>query len=56
MHAPVCIDEEVNDLAKEAHIVLHIVDDVNLVEDDARVEHIEHRVIEDACKDNVLEE
>ena len=54
--APVRIDEEVDDLAEEAHVVLHMVDDVNLIEDDARVEHIERRVVEDAREDDVLEE
>ena len=38
--APVRIDKEVDDLAKKVHVVLQVVDDVDLVEDNARVEHV----------------
>ena len=54
--APVRVDKEVDDLAGEAHVVLQVVDDVDLVEDDARVEHVGRWVVEDAREDDVLEE
>jgi len=41
---------------EEDGIVLDVIDNVNLVEDDARVQNIERRIIERASKYNILEE
>lgn len=41
---------------EEDGIVLDVIDDVDLVEDDARVQNIERRIIERASKYNILEE
>lgn len=41
---------------EEDGIILNVIDNVNLVEDDAGVQNIERRVVERACQYNVLEE
>lgn len=41
---------------EEDGIVLDMIDNVNLVEDDARVQNIESRIIERTCEYDILEE
>ena len=41
---------------EEDGIALNVVYNVDLVEDDARVQHIERRVVERACEHDILEE
>jgi hypothetical protein len=41
---------------EEDGIVLNVIDNVNLVEDDARVQNIERRIVERARKHDILEE
>lgn len=41
---------------KERLVILHVVDDVNLVEQDTRVQDIKRGVIKCTRKDNIFEE
>jgi len=50
------VDEKLGDVQEKVIICLYMGDDVNLVEDDARVEDVEGRVVEDACEHDVFEE
>ena len=52
----VVVHEHARDLAEERLVVLDVGDDVDLVEDDGRVEDVECRVVDRAREHDVLEE
>ena len=52
----VVVHEHARDLAQERLVVLNVGDDVDLVEDDGGVEHVEGRVVNGAGKHDIFEE
>jgi hypothetical protein len=49
------VEESSHNISQEGRVGLHVIDDINLVEEDARVEHIECRIVNGACENDVLE-
>ena len=50
------VQEGPDDFSQKGLVPLHVIDDVNLVEKDARVEHVEGRVVDSAREHDVFEE
>ena len=52
----VFVHEYSRDIAQKCRVSLDVCDDVDLVEDDGGVEHVEGRVVNGACKHDIFEE
>ena len=50
------VHEKLYDIPQERWVLLNVGDDVNLVEDDARVKDVERRVVKGTSQDDVLQE
>ena len=52
----IVVHEHASNLSKERLVILDVCDDVDLVEDDGRVQNVEGRVVDGTRKHDVLEE
>ena len=50
------VQENANHLSQERGVGLHVIDDVNLVEENTRVEDVESRIIDGTSEYDVLQE